>query len=118
MPYQNIHRALKLCEYTNNSLPDFPIQYLRCLITIACSHGISVSDVSTKMRIPLSTASRIINALGNNRQVGKPYNLVHTIPNPSDIRKKSIFLTQKGKDFIKHLETVMASEDSFEFNLD
>lgn len=108
MSYQNIECARKLCEFTHSLLPDFPLQYLRCLIFISKNEGASITGVSQQLAIPLSTASRILGALENNRQHGNPYQLVEINLEPSNRRQKVVFLSEKGKNFLQQLDEAMA----------
>lgn len=107
MSYQNINYALKLCDYTHASLPDFPLQYLRCLLIVSYNEGCTISSISQKMGAPLSTVSRIIGALENKRQMGEAYHLLHIDLNPSDNRQKLISLSPEGKNFIRQLDKAM-----------
>jgi len=81
---------------------EFPLQYAVCLLEIALDEGISLTALSEKSGIALSTASRIVGALSTDRQKGVPYQLVEARVNPTNRRQKEIYLTAQGRMFIKN----------------
>ncbi len=82
---------------------EFPLQYAVCLCEIAMHEGISLTQLSLRVGIPLSTTSRIVGALSKFRQKGKPYGLVNVIISPQERRRKELYLTSKGKNIIKNI---------------
>lgn len=81
--------------------PEFPIQYALCLAEISRQQGISVTELSSRTGITLSTVSRIIGALsGNRRRCG---GLVRVRFSPQEGRRKELFLTPRGAALIAHL---------------
>ncbi|MDD3020028.1 MAG: MarR family winged helix-turn-helix transcriptional regulator [Alphaproteobacteria bacterium] len=76
--------------------PEFPIQYAICLAEIAECEGCSLTDLSEKTGLALSTVSRIVGALSNYRQKGEAYGLVDMRVSETERRRKELFLTEKG----------------------
>lgn len=101
--------ALKL-ETFQNSLTifrdlngEFPLQYIIALIEISRHEGLSLTDLSKKTNLTLSTLSRIVGALSDYRANGEPYHLVDLRVSATSRRTKEIFLTDKGKTLITTL---------------
>lgn len=77
--------------------PEFPLHYALCLVEIARDEGLSLTDLSLKTGMPLSTVSRAVGALSARRQKGAPYGLVQADMAPGERRKKRLFLTPQGR---------------------
>lgn len=86
---------------------EFPLQYAICLCEIALEEGISLTTLSLRARMPLSTVSRIVGALSCNRQKGKPFGLVKVSVSETERRKKQLYLTQKGRETLSRLSTAI-----------
>lgn len=82
---------------------EFPIQYAICLSEIALNEGLSLTDLSTKTGMPLSTVSRMTSVLSNNKAHKKSYNFLDVRTSPQERRKKQIYLTAKGRAIIDEL---------------
>jgi len=87
--------------------PEFPLQYAVCLCEIAMAEGLSLTALSQRTAMPLSTVSRIVGALAQNRQRGVPYNLVRVALSSTERRKKELYLSARGKAVIGGLAGVM-----------
>lgn len=87
---------------------EFPIQYAICLVHIYQHEGSTISALAERAGLALSTVSRIVGALSDARQYGKPFRFIDVRPSQSDSRKKEIYLTDKGRaviyDFLAPLE--------------
>jgi len=75
---------------------EFPLQYAVCLGEIAMSEGLSLTQLSERTGMPLSTISRIIGALSANRQGGRAYGLVRVVLSQLERRRKELYLTTRG----------------------
>ncbi|MDY0028713.1 MAG: MarR family transcriptional regulator [Pseudobdellovibrionaceae bacterium] len=84
---------------------EFPLQYAICLLEISKHEGCSLTDLSTKTGLALSTISRITGALSKFRQKGTPYGLIEMRISEIERRKKELYLTDKGRQTIKDLLT-------------
>jgi len=89
--------------------PEFPLQYAVCLGEIALEEGLSLTALSEKTGMPLSTVSRIIGALSQKRQKGVPYDLVTVTVSAHERRKKELYLTQGGRAVIGALAATMTN---------
>jgi DNA-binding MarR family transcriptional regulator len=89
--------------------PEFPLQWARCFHEIALNEGLTLNDVSERTGIAKSSVSRIIAGLstGKKRYDKNPYDLVKTVPSPTDSRAKEIYLTVKGKTLIDGIKDVI-----------
>lgn len=87
--------------------PEFPLQYAICLCEIARAEGLSLTILSQRTAMPLSTVSRIVGALAQNRQRGNPYGLVRVVLSASERRKKELYLTARGKAVIDDMAAVI-----------
>ena len=82
---------------------EFPIQYAVCLLEISQNEGCSLTQLSERTSMPLSTISRIVGALSQHRQKGAPYELVEVRISEVERRRKELCLTPKGKAIIDRL---------------
>ena len=76
---------------------EFPLQYALCLAEIARDEGMSLSALSARTGLALSTVSRIIGALSKYRQSGAAYGLVKVKISATERRRKELTLTARGK---------------------
>lgn len=90
--------------------PEFPLQYAVCLAEIALDEGLSLTALSRKTGMPLSTVSRIVGALSRQRQKGVPYGLIRVAISPQERRKKELYLTTRGRAIIRGIAGIV--EDS------
>jgi len=88
---------------------EFPLQYSICLGEIAMNEGLSLTQLSDKTGLALSTISRIVGALSKYRQNGQPYGLVEIRISPVERRRKELYLTHKGWSLIKNIQHVIAT---------
>lgn len=92
--------------------PEFPLQYAVCLAEIAMDEGLSLTALSERTGMALSTISRIVGALSKYRQSGAPYGLVRVQISARERRKKEIFLTPKGNAIVKGIAEVMRRQQA------
>lgn len=100
---QRLENIMNLLHELQKIDPEFPLQYAVCLCEIAMDEGISLTTLSQRAGMPLSTVSRIVGALAQNRQCGTPYDLVRVTLSNSERRKKELYLTMGGKNLIGSL---------------
>ena len=79
---------------------EFPLQYAVCLTEISQEEGLSLTDLSIRTGMALSTVSRIIGALSKNRQKCTPYNLIRIKISATERRRKELYLTPRGRAVI------------------
>lgn len=103
-----IEHFLKLLGHLQKIDPEFPLQYAICLCEIAIDEGLSLTDLSERTDMPISTISRIVGALSEKRQRGEAYGLVHVILSPAEKRRKQLYLSPHGKSFIGRVEETIA----------
>ena len=90
--------------------PEFPLQYAVCLSVIALYEGLSLTALSEKTGMALSTISRIVGALSTQRQMGKPYNLVRVEISARERRKKELYLTPLGRTVIGRINALLVEQ--------
>ncbi len=100
---QEIGNFLTLIKILQNIDPEFPLQSARCLAVIYLYEGLSVTELSQRTNLSLSTVSRIVGALSNYRQSGQAYELINLTPSTTSRRTKVITLTNSGRDAIKNI---------------
>ena len=76
--------------------PEFPLNYSICLVEIARAEGLSLTKLSERTGLALSTVSRIVGALSQYRQNGQSYGLIELKVSPKERRRKELYLTPKG----------------------
>ena len=89
--------------------PEFPIQYAICLAEISLNEGLSVTELSKRTNLALSTVSRIVGALSKYRQMGEPYELIDLRTSEKSRRTKEIHLTDKGRNVVGNIVNLMAA---------
>ncbi|MFA7275423.1 MAG: MarR family winged helix-turn-helix transcriptional regulator [Pseudobdellovibrionaceae bacterium] len=77
--------------------PEFPIQYAICLVEISKAEGCSLTYLSDRTGLALSTISRIVGALSSYRQKGNPYGFISIKVAEEERRRKEIYLTPEGR---------------------
>ena len=87
--------------------PEFPLHYAICMAEISLNEGLSLTELSNNTGLGLSTISRIIGALSDSRQKGTPFGLVEVKTAKEEKRRKEIYLTPKGRDFIKSVSHII-----------
>lgn len=87
---------------------EFPLQYAICLGHIALNEGLSLTDLSRKSGMPLSTVSRTIGALSDQRRYGTAYGLVNAVVSNRERRRKELYLTRRGHSLIRSLQQKLA----------
>ena len=86
---------------------EFPLQYAVCLIEIAKHEGVSVTELSRKTSMALSTVSRIVGALSKKRQKGQAFDLIKVQISKEEKRRKELYLTARGKALINSLSDIL-----------
>lgn len=98
--------ALAMLRLFQTLDPEFPLQYAVCFCLIARNEGLSLTQLSKEAGLSLSTTSRIVAALSENRQNGSGYHLVGVEVVPEERRRKAISLTVKGRHVIETLAEI------------
>ena len=89
--------------------PEFPLQYAVCLGEISLEEGLSVTELSNRTGLAISTVSRIVGALSKYRQMGEPYELIDLQTSEKSRRTKEIYLTDKGRAVVGNIVGLMAA---------
>lgn len=87
--------------------PEFPIQYAICLAEIAANQGCSLTFLSEKTGLALSTISRITGALSEFRQKGAAYGFVEMRVSKEERRRKELYLTPSGQKALADILSVL-----------
>lgn len=88
--------------------PDLPIQYALSFLTIAQNEGLSIRDLSERLGIAQSSASRNVAALSRWHSFGKEgLDLVRAEEDPRERRRKIVTLTEKGRDMAGRLADLL-----------
>ena len=91
--------------------PDLPIQYALSFLTIAQNEGLSIRDLSERLGIAQSSASRNVAALSRWHSFGKAgHDLVQAEEDPRERRRKIITLTDKGRALATELSALIQTE--------
>lgn len=100
---------LRILQELQKIDPEFPLHYAICMAEISLHEGLSLTELSNNTGLALSTISRIIGALSDSRQKGTPFGLVYVKTSEAEKRRKEIYLTDKGRDFIKSVSHILAA---------
>jgi DNA-binding MarR family transcriptional regulator len=96
---------------------DFPLPQLEVFLLVIENDGISQSDISKRLDMPQGTVSRNVAKLsskvikkddGSYEKVG--YGLLENRPDQIESRSYNVFLTDKGKQFVKDLKFVLKED--------
>ena len=91
--------------------PEFPLQYAVCLAEISMNEGLSLTALSVKTGMPLSTVSRIVGALSRQRQRGTAYGLVRVAVSPQERRRKELYLTARGRAVLGDIADIVGTAE-------
>ncbi len=97
---KGLSQFLKILQELQKIDPEFPLQYAICLAYISANEGMSLTSLSEKTGLALSTVSRIVGALSQQRQKGTAYGLVKVNVSSEERRRKELYLTVRGKAVI------------------
>lgn len=106
---KEIEGFLELLRELQKIDPEFPLQYAVCLAEVTLDEGLSVTQLSNRTGLALSTVSRIVGALSQYRQMGEPYELITLTTSATSRRTKEIHLTAKGKRVVGNIVGLMAA---------
>lgn len=105
---RNIDTLLESLEAFRALDPDMPIQYATSFLYICRYEGLSIKELMDLIGLVQSSTSRNVAALAEWQKFEKPgLGLVQTTEDPKDRRKKTIELTEKGKEVLAKLNSVM-----------
>lgn len=103
-----IKRFLLLLRELQKVDPEFPLQYAVCLAEISLDEGLSLTVLSERTGLALSTVSRIVGALSKHRQKGAPYGLVRVAVSVEERRRKELHLSQRGRAVIAGIGDILS----------
>lgn len=84
--------------------PDMPMQMADILLAVAMRPGVTMNDLSKSTGLSQSSISRNVAAMSRLHRLGKPgLDLMEAEIDPREPRRRVIFLTPKGKQFITKL---------------
>jgi DNA-binding MarR family transcriptional regulator len=101
-------KFLRILREMQKLHPEFPLQYAVCLAEISMDEGISLTRLSEKTGMAISTVSRIVGALSTHRQRGAPFGLIKVSISKTERRRKELYLTAKGKAVINSIAEIIA----------
>jgi DNA-binding MarR family transcriptional regulator len=104
---EEIQKLIRILRELQKINPEFPIQYALCFSEIYQNPGLSVTELATKVQIPISTVSRIISALSGAAPHRSVYNLVNVTISSKERRKKVLNLSDEGLELIDNLKKVI-----------
>lgn len=108
-------RLMRALEVFRELDPDMPIQYALSFLTLARNPGLSIRDLSERLGIAQSSASRNVAALSEWHSFRKPgHGLIQANEDPRERRRKIVTLTRDGEALLARLEAVMEGQDGGE----
>lgn len=88
--------------------PTMPLQIAYTFILCAIYEGESIGDIARRAGFATSTTSRHILDLGEYDRVKRPgYQLVETVIDPMELRRKTVRLTPKGRNLLNQIISTM-----------
>lgn len=105
-------RLMRALEVFRELDPDMPIQYALSFLTLARNPGLSIRDLSERLGIAQSSASRNVAALSEWHSFRKPgHDLIQAKEDPRERRRKIVTPTRKGVALLARLESIMNGFD-------
>ncbi|HYC03390.1 MAG TPA: winged helix DNA-binding protein [Azospirillaceae bacterium] len=102
--HDELNPLVRVLEEFRTLDPDLPIQYALSFLTIAQNEGMSIRDLSERLGIAQSSASRNVAALSKWHSFGKAgHDLVEAVEDPRERRRKIVTLTPRGRDLAERL---------------
>jgi DNA-binding MarR family transcriptional regulator len=100
---------IRVLEALRHLDPDMPIQYALSFLTVAQHEGLSIRELSERLGIAQSSASRNVAALSRWHSFGKPgHDLVQSEEDPRERRRKVVTLTPKGRALAEELRAIVS----------
>jgi DNA-binding MarR family transcriptional regulator len=107
-----IHKCLLLMEALRVVRPVMTIQQAHTFLLIAADEGCGVQEYAERAGITQSVMTRILQALGSQRQKGLPgFGLVQQVTDTEDFRKRQTFLTANGKALAREIVQLARSDN-------
>lgn len=110
-----VHRVTKVLSALRALDEQFPIQCAEIIFYIASNPGCTAQDLAHQTGLSISSISRNLMTLGQMRRdktIG--HNLIETVGDPLDRRRRIIFLTPRGSRLVaKLLGTLYPSDGGF-----
>jgi DNA-binding MarR family transcriptional regulator len=79
-----------------------PLQYVIAFVLVAMEEGLGVGEYAKQAGVSMSVMSRHLLDIGErNRHKDPGFGLVYSKPDPNELRKSEVYLTDKGKA-LKH----------------
>jgi len=108
---EKLDPLVRVLEALRTLDPDLPIQYALSFLTIAQNEGLSIRDLSERLGIAQSSASRNVAALSKWHSFGKAgHDLIQAEEDPRERRRKIITLTDKGRALASDLADLIQPE--------
>lgn len=110
MPSKSLDKLIVCMEEFRKLDEVMPMQMALCFVVVANNPGISMHELSKKTGLSQASCSRNTAALSEYHRSGKPgHNIVYTEPDPSDSRRKLMFLTAKGERILSTIQRALVS---------
>ncbi|MEQ8964530.1 MAG: winged helix DNA-binding protein [Azospirillaceae bacterium] len=104
-----LDRLIEVLETFRALDPDMPIQYALSFLTLARHEGLSMRELSDRLGIAQSSASRNVAALSEWQSFRRPgHDLVRAEEDPRERRRKIVRLTAKGRALADRLAALIA----------
>lgn len=108
-PPDEVSTLIRVLEALRELDPDMPIQYALSFLTVARHEGLSIRELSERLGIAQSSASRNVAALSRWHSFGKPgHDLVQSEEDPRERRRKVVTLTSKGRALVEDLRAIVS----------
>jgi DNA-binding MarR family transcriptional regulator len=95
---REIHSLMRAIDAIWGEEPDMPVQQARTVLAVATRPGLAMGDLSRMVFMSQSLCSRTVAALSKWQRRGIPgLDLIETIEDPRERRRKIMYLTPKGR---------------------
>lgn len=105
---RHLDKASSLFQAFRSLDTTMPLQLAYTFVLCATYEGEAVGDIARRAGFAVSTTSRHILDLGEfNRKKEPGYDLVKTVIDPMELRRKTVHLTPKGKNLLNQIINTM-----------
>jgi DNA-binding MarR family transcriptional regulator len=113
---KQIYSAIQIIRAFRAIDSEMPAQMVHCLMEVALNPGMGMRALEQATGLSQSSASRNIQTLGKWHREKRPgYDLVETVEDPEDTRRKIMFLTPKGRQLMSDVMSAMGDGEPVKY---
>ena len=113
---KRIYSTIQIIRVLRAIDSEMPVQMAHCLMEVALNPGMGMRALEQATGLSQSSASRNIQTLGKWHRDKRPgYDLVETVEDPEDTRRKIMFLTPKGRQLVSDVLSALGDGEPVKY---